>query len=286
MIPGIYKDNDTVYHYTSSEAALSQILMHMKLRLSPRPKSYDPVENTDHFFLCGGLHEAIPEGAEQLTHELKRMLKATKQVCFCKNGFISNEFGLLYSPFERYGFAKPRMWDQYGERYRGVCLAFSREKLLEKAEKEGMRAGDVNYKAYREIEAEFQSIDIFRLKVEGYEAYRKCFSEYLIRRLFNKHLDYMLESEFRLCSFSDEYYDYMDIKDALRGVIISETAINPYLCSSFEAILDEHPDLDIQILSFKNQTLEIRSYKTYKDLITLIRSRVRELVSGSVAHEV
>jgi len=51
LIPYFYRDNDTVYHYTTSETALSQILKNMQLRLSHRIKSCDPIENTDFFLV-------------------------------------------------------------------------------------------------------------------------------------------------------------------------------------------------------------------------------------------
>lgn len=35
-------------------------------------------------------------------------------------------------PEEFYGFLKPRMWDQYGNDYNGVCLAFSLDALKRK----------------------------------------------------------------------------------------------------------------------------------------------------------
>ena len=54
MIPRIFQDDDTVYHYTTSENALLYILKEMKLRLSPRVNSLDPIENTEEFITYSG----------------------------------------------------------------------------------------------------------------------------------------------------------------------------------------------------------------------------------------
>ncbi|UXE68776.1 MAG: DUF2971 domain-containing protein [Chryseotalea sp. WA131a] len=104
----------------------------MKLRLSPRSQSSDPIENTEHFFsYAGGNHgEGIPADAIRLTNETKKMLRKTKQVCFCKNTCRPDENGMIFPPFEKYGFAKPRMWDQYGDKYKGVCLVFSLKRFF------------------------------------------------------------------------------------------------------------------------------------------------------------
>jgi hypothetical protein len=41
-IPEIFKSEDTVYHYTTTETALNFILRDKKIRLSPRNNSIDP----------------------------------------------------------------------------------------------------------------------------------------------------------------------------------------------------------------------------------------------------
>lgn len=274
LIPSIYKDNDTIYHYTTSEKALSYILMRMKLRLSPRSQSSDPIENTEHFFSYSISNQelGLPDDAVRLTNEAKKMLRNTKQLCFCKNNSLENEHGVTYPPFEKYGFAKPRMWDQYGDKYKGVCLAFSLTKLLENARTSDIKEGDLNYITYHESEVGHHSINMYRLKQDGYEEYKRVYSDYLIKRLFNKHRDYIHENEYRLCSFGEGNYDYMEIKDALIGVIISAQSINPFLYKGFEDLLIGYPNIDIQILSFNNQTLKIESYESHKKLLTIIEN--------------
>lgn len=278
QLPNLYKDDDTIYHYTTSETALSHILKSMKLRLSPRSYSSDPIENTEHFFsYSGGSHgEEIPTDALRLTNETKEMLRKTKQVCFCKNNSIKDECGMTFPPFEKYGFAKPRMWDQYGDKYKGVCFAFSLKKLLENAAKVNITGDNLNYISYHQSEISHLSIDIHRLAQDGYEKYKQVYSDHLMRRLFSKHNDYINENEYRLYSFADGNYDYIDIKGALRGVIISNLSINSFLYKSFKDSLTDYPNIDIQILSFNNQTLNIQSYENREKLSKLIEDAIKQ----------
>lgn len=277
LIPSLYKDNDTIYHYTTSETALSHILKSMKLRLNPRSQSSDPIENTEHFFSYSGSNngEGIPADALRLKDEAKKMLKNTKQVCFCKNNSIKDENGMNFLTFEKYGFAKPRMWDQYGDKYKGVCLAFSLKKILEIATAVNIKGDNLNYITYRESEVSHHSIDTFRIARDGYDTYKKVYSDYLVRRLFNKHNDYIHENEFRFLSFADSNYDYIDIKEALKGVIISNLSVNPFLYKGFKDILTGYGNIDIQILSFSNQTLNIQSYESRENILKSFEDRIK-----------
>jgi hypothetical protein len=285
QVPNLYKDNDTIYHYTTSETALSHILKRMALRLSPRSQSSDPIENTGHFFSYSGCRhgDGIHADALRLTNESKEILRKTKQVCFCRNNSIEDEKGMTFPPFEKYGFAKPRMWDQYGDKYKGVCLAFSLKKLLENASKINITGNDLNYLTYHDSEVGHHSIDIHKLAHDGYDRYKQFYSDYLIRRLFNKHVDYIHENEYRLCSFADGNFDYIDIKNALVGVIISNLSINPFLYNGFKDILTDYPNVDIQILSFSNQTLNIQSYESREKLLKLVGDAIKQKTENNEA---
>lgn len=278
QVPDLYKDDDTIYHYTTSETALSHILKSMKLRLSPRSNSSDPIENVEHFYTYSS---DITTDALRLTNEAKEILGKTKQVCFCKNNSAIDIRGMNHPPFEKYGFAKPRMWDQYGDKYRGVCLAFSLTKLLENAAKVNITGGNLNYITYHESEESHHSIDNNRLTQGGYDTYKKSYSDYLIKRLFNKHNDYVHENEYRLHSFAHGNYDYIDIKNTLRGVIISELGINPFLYNGFKNILTGYPNIDIQILSFSRQTLNIKSYESHEKLIQSVKDAIQQIEKTS-----
>jgi len=258
-IPRIFQDDDTVYHYTTSENALLYILKEMKLRLSPRANSLDPIENTKEFISYSDDHDSdLIEIGRRISAELKN----AKQLSFCKNKPNDLMAGIpTVYPFEKYGFAKPRMWDNYGDKYKGVCMAFSKSKL-QKVIKNTMLFdndnGDVEYLNYNEFSIKHQSIVWKGTEIYTYEHYIKHFK----KRLFYKHEDYIMENEYRICSLSNEPFDYIDIKDAFVGLIISNKGINEHLYDEFASLLSNQIFL---IISFDNKKLNIQSYQEQKN---------------------
>lgn len=270
-IPDFYKDNDTVYHYTTTETSLLYILKDMKLRLSLRSKSNDPIENTEYFFsfnqddLEKGTTEIknLEDQAYQLYIESKNLINKTKQLCFCKNNMTeSNSFETIF-PMEKYGFAKTRMWEQYGDKYKGVCIAFSLRELKKIADINNFHNRDIDYITYRELENKRQSIAYNEIKHLGYENYKLSYIEYLKKYLFYKHKDYVNENEFRICSFNEEEFDFLDIKSAIKGIIVSNIGLNLYLINSFARIIKEIESINFQILNFSNTGIELEDYRNY-----------------------
>lgn len=215
-IPQIFQDDDTVYHYTTSEKALLYILKDMKLRLSPRLDSLDPIENTKEFISYSGDHNSkLIELGRRISAELKN----AKQLSFCKNKSNDLNAGIpTVYPFEKYGFAKPRMWDNYGDKYKGVCMAFSKRKL-QKSIKDTIlfdNEKDVEYLNYNEFSTRHQSILWQGTEEKTFEHFMSIFR----RRLFYKHEDYSMENECRICSLSKKQYDFVDIQGSLIGAFV------------------------------------------------------------------
>ena len=131
-IAEIFKKADTLFHYCKTSVAIENILFEKKLRLTSRKKSIDPIENI-HPQISDAiaaypedierLEKSTQKDAEKIEQNLKSRINNIRQVCFC----INNE---KVESKEDYGFIKPRMWDQYGENYKGVCLVFSKKELL------------------------------------------------------------------------------------------------------------------------------------------------------------
>ena len=225
-IPEVFKSDDTVYHYTTVETALNFILRDQKIRLSPRKSSIDPIENLENWYSYsyGGYKESSVDdknNAYKAKDLFKERLSKTKQVCFCKNNELKDDDKRTNLPIEKYGFLKPRMWDNYGDKYKGVCLAFSRNELEKEADKNNIIFDNLEYINYSEISANSNghtSIDVKEVNRLGIETYYEKHIEKEYKLLFNKHIDYKGENEFRLCSFSDNNYDYVDISKALKGV--------------------------------------------------------------------
>jgi len=266
-IPDIYRNNDTIYHYTSTENVLQFILKNKKLRFSPRKQSSDPIENTKEFISYSGNKDGkINLKAKEVSEFVKKEIEKTKQLCFCKNNIIKDEEHIFNISIEKYGFLKPRMWDIYGDRYKGVCLAFSLKALQNKTKFTNIVDDNIDYLTFDMISQNHQSFnvpEIIRTKQND------NFNKYLklnIKRLFNKHIDYRDENEYRFCSFSDTQYDFVDISDALVGLFVSDIGMNNYLKDSLFDAIQEFKQADMFTISWGNLNPSIHNYKKDLDL--------------------
>lgn len=253
LIHEMYRKDDMLYHYTSLKSGLS-ILKEMKLRFNQRSNSNDPIENTAYFFTVTDYNgTGDNKGAMKLANEAKSILKYTKQLSFCVNKNTANEMGIISStPYEKFGFMKPRMWEQYGNKYKGVCLAFSLENLKEEARKKGYFDNPVNYITYNDSEIYHRSIDANAIRTDGYMSYKTFFMNYLKQRLFNKHEDYIGENEYRFCSLSENDLDYLDISKSLKGIIISDHYMLTKQGRTFMNFVRKLSNVDSQIITFGN----------------------------------
>jgi hypothetical protein len=124
ILPGVLRRTNTsnlVYHYTSASVALEFILHDMRLRLSPVEDTNDPAE--------GGLPSPVvgDESDNLLFFELEELVEGRRLACFARDkpGSIYD-----YCPqLSFHGYARDRMWAQYADRHRGVCLFFDRNAL-------------------------------------------------------------------------------------------------------------------------------------------------------------
>ncbi|MCW2983966.1 MAG: hypothetical protein JWR63_1536 [Conexibacter sp.] len=101
------------YHYTTAEAAFEYILPSRQLRLSPYPSMRDPLETKAWEFV-------FAEGESPLVRRVLPILIEG----FHKNIYmlcLGCDVGQLVS---QRGYGRARMWEQYGDRSRGVCLCF------------------------------------------------------------------------------------------------------------------------------------------------------------------
>ncbi len=222
-IPGIFRDLDTVYHYCKAETASKLILLNKELRFSHRRESRDPIENVKQWvsFSDSSRGTSISTGDLKIVQQaiLQKILLA-KQICFCKNDDRINEDGIhLTPPFEYYGFLKPRMWDQYGDIYKGVCLAFSRSKLSRK-ETQSIKMDDVHYHRYSDLNGNLLSVNVEKFIEQGFYRFMDGYQHKILGVLLSKHKDYEGENEFRIISVSEED-EYLKIDDCLSGIIIS-----------------------------------------------------------------
>lgn len=229
ILPDLFRSEDTLYHYTKMNTAIEHILWDGQLRLSPRKDSIDPMESSDKRLKLPREHPFIDfqhadkdqlARLEKMALEDQQKINQQRQLCFCSNPPELSEEQKFYhiGGSEDYGCFKPRMWDQYGEQYRGVCLAFSKE-VLQKDER--LEHDHLTY-ASSIILAGNQLI-----LIPGLENSSEAARNYR-NGIFSKHSDYRDESEYRFCLHSDEPFEYTPIKAAIRGIFVAKNFLTDF----------------------------------------------------------
>lgn len=229
MIHGVDSVDELVYHYTSAETARDYILRNKTLKLSMYANTNDPKETKAWQFDLG-TNENRDLGPYSLTKISERFSDAlkerTKVACFSMDAppLTGNHMeDILHR-----GYAKPRMWAQYGENHRGVCLVFRKEPLLATVRRqvtEGLLLeGNVHYRNVALVPNltphEFM-IDFDLYESLGPIAYAHSHIKTHHRALFfEKLLDWRDESEWRIVLLSEVDKDeYVQYDSALVGVM-------------------------------------------------------------------
>ena len=231
IINELFRSNNIVYHYTKIQTAYEHILDLDRIKLSERKTSNDPIENitipniSTSFYGYEKTKYAETELIDKVREFILNKTKNAKQSCFCLNDLNPEFDNAEVVPFKYYGFLEPRMWEQYGDNYNGICLAFDLEKLKEK--NKSIYSKQVKYIDYELFHSNSKNIDTVNLHNKGIEKYCQEYYEIIKRQSLLKHLDYSGENEYRFISFT-ENEKFISIKDCLKAIVISERNISPF----------------------------------------------------------
>lgn len=228
VIPEFLRSQDIIYHYTKISTAVEHILYENRLKFSSVLNSIDPIER-ERFNLgresisdntSSNIFLEAEEDAQAVEQKIEELLEQIKIICFCENSNLEKiENG--YKPFakDNYGFLKPRMWDQYGDKYKGVCLALSKKTILENSNIDFSQK--VRYVDYEKIALNFSHINLNSLQNIGKEKYFENVSKEIIQTFLQKHKDYRDEKEFRLIKKTPNEFEFIDISKAIKCIIIN-----------------------------------------------------------------
>jgi len=223
--PEYFFDKDTLFHYTKTKTAIKYILKDNQLKLSDRSSSIDPMESKSppKYTEWESLNrrELDNQDSSEILNKLESDYKNLKQVCFCYNK--SKPVKKLKSGYDKInyeylGCLKPRMWDQYGDHYNGVCLVFSK-KHLEKHS--GLKFKKIKYYDFSDILGRKIVINENELEYYGNSKYYKLLKDKYFRQYFQKHKDYEHETEIRLYSDYENQSPLFDYRDSLKAIIYS-----------------------------------------------------------------
>jgi hypothetical protein len=258
-IPKNFNSDDTIYHYCELNTAIELILHNLTLRMSPRKNSNDPLENSDSMNILGGFGEdrtlmASDVDAAEIREATISKIKSLKHVCFCMNDYAKDYSGDYMLPYEFYGFLKPRMWDQYADNYNGVCLAFSKKELLKH---QHLIPEKIKYRKYDSLYLN-ESIDLNLLKEKGFDDYFNLYFNKVEEKLFRKHIDYSGENEFRLCAYSKNEYDFIDIRSSLLGIVAPQNNISNFSKKTLNNYVDEY-NIDLVYIHWHSDRVNLMS---------------------------
>ena len=263
-IPECFKSEDIIYHYTKLSTAIECILFEEELLLSPRENSYDPIEKVKPivFESCSEYIGTLDANEiDSIRKYVEGKVDVAKQISFCKND--SENFDIErtpHLPIDYYGFMKPRMWDQYGDKYNGICLAFSISKLKSLT---NFHNDNVNYLGYTDLEQNYLSIDYKSIINLGKDEYIKSFEKEINRIMFEKHIDYRDECEYRFMSFSEE--TKIRFKNSIVGVIL-----NADIHVSYEEIIKkyvEEKNIEMLYVNWRNNSVSINTKEEKEELM-------------------
>jgi hypothetical protein len=127
MIHGLTSTARYIYHYSPFAKV---ILNNRTLKFGMYTKTNDPKESKDWMFEVGS-NEGVDVGCynmDELGSWFSRELKAkTRLACFAMDAEPLT--GTHFIDIFNRGFCKPKMWAQYADRHRGVCLVFDFSKI-------------------------------------------------------------------------------------------------------------------------------------------------------------
>lgn len=229
-----------LYHYTSTETALEYILKTGTLLFNSFSRVNDPRESKywDISTLIRADINFEPEQYDALSSEISQILKSSaKLVCFSQDKPESQNAWQPRALLQR-GFAKPSMWHHYANGHNGVCLMFSREKLLKSINKQlhskQLFHGQVAYTnegILPKLQNDQFSIDL--RSVHNEESYFQAIQshfDFWYRDLFlTKLSDWSHEDEYRYIYLDeDDQPTLVDFEESLEAIVIGEGAIEKH----------------------------------------------------------
>ena len=250
--PDQYLAIDTIYHYTKRTIAIEEIIKNDCFKFSTFDKASDPYEYKlkiwGTYVSTTGLddedrkrftdidlqvHDALLEQGEDF------LLDRTAYIAYCKNNKNVQHVSDL-------GCSKPRMWSQYGDAHKGVCLVFSTELLLKEIED---KFSHNDWKIYSDdldyvdtLDKTFDKLFISMIGSENWKDAEDYIFDHLAeeyqRVFFTKQKDYKGETEFRVVLANRNRISGMDlcisIDKCLIGIILGDRFPDIY-----RPILDE-----------------------------------------------
>jgi hypothetical protein len=232
---------ETLFHYTTLAAAIEHILPAMSLRMSPFSAMRDPRESKRWAVAGAGYVGDDEQVGRTRREEFEFLLNQLKDTCKLLSFAEDDPDG---EPGYRRGFARPRLWEQYGGRSAGVCLAFDREKLTYtlRSQLDGSIRFDHGPVAYRDERLSRQLFfDMTPSPESVTERLEAHLDEHWHDLFFVKLTDWSTEHEYRFVTRTDHTDPvFVDVPDALIAVCLGQDTPPQYFPALVELVRGTH----------------------------------------------
>lgn len=252
-----------IYHYTKRDIAIEKIFPTNQLKFNPPCNTNDPLEFESYHFR---FQQELTNKVLDIQEEINKVIKQNYKMC-CFS--MDKDNSSIYSK----GFFRPRMWSQYGDNHKGICLIFKKDEFyynLFKSIKsinvsKNLKMAIIN----REItyDNQLQNLrNILSIKVRGNpKNFTKRFIEmYIDKLLFTKLEDYKDESEYRYAVHSNSFIDkneiYINISNTLEGIILGTKFPKEYVVNIFN--YSEETGIPVFSMTWENGVPSIDTIKT------------------------
>lgn len=228
-----------ICHYTRMESGLN-ILFEKKLRLNKISKTNDPRESRPLEFLTFQDFEQqqnleVDKANAIISNEIpKVIMEEWKVLCLTLDAPIQNDrvdesLSRMHSVFLAPGYARPRMWAQYADNHKGVCLLFDKKILDARVEQKFAGkcfSGQVGYDSET-----FVSLSLFpppatslisdMQNLSTIDAARKYVFDHRASLFLRKNPDWANETEYRwLIHSTVQDIEDISIDGVIRAVLV------------------------------------------------------------------
>lgn len=230
----VYRDK-YLYHYTKLATALEKILNSGTLMFNLFSCSNDPRETKEWISTgcsTGSIDKKVfwetVDIGQKVTNQIK---KQSKILCFS----LDSDETTSKNKHSR-GYFKSRMWAQYAENHRGICLVFNREKITEKINSEFnlngfLKSEKVTYHDKPPVAHDALTFDCNELGGMKEDQLLNIYLEkYASFYFFTKNYDWKDESEYRFVLLNNNPEpEFFYFQDALEAIICGEDLPSVYI---------------------------------------------------------
>ena len=224
MVTPLFKEEGKayVYHYTSLATSLEKILSSGKIQFGPLGKTNDPRESK--YWHMGGLLSSLIDKRNDKMEKIINNYRLNYCKILCLTIDEEKHRSAEFDNFWLKGFEHPRMWAQYAENHRGICMVFELDKLIQ-AVKASFKDSHIFHGKVNYSDSPFAVFEATS-KVRDIAGEDDLLAEEFIcghyETLFlMKNYDWKSENEYRFIIVGkDINYEYLPIGNSLSGIIL------------------------------------------------------------------